>query len=186
MKSLLILFLLTIPYCGISASHLYKLGVSPADSSKINWITIEEAYVRSRQEPKKIFIKVYTDWCGWCKKMDKITFTDPAIINYINENFYAVRLNAEDKKSITLAEKTFAFDAATKTHELAQALLQGKISYPTTVYLDEDFNMLAPITGYLEVSTLDQLLHFYGENHYENTPWEQFIKNYQQKTISPK
>jgi thioredoxin-related protein len=185
-RNILLLLFFLIPVCNFASSLTPASKISVADSSKINWMTIEEAYALSQKEPRKIFIKVYTDWCGWCKKMDKTTFTDPSIVEYINTNFYAVQLNGEDKRPITLGDKTFKLETGAKTHQLAQALLQGKISYPTTVYLDEEFNMLAPVAGYLEAPALNQLLHFYGENYYETMPWDHYIKNSPEKNSSPK
>jgi thiol:disulfide interchange protein len=54
---------------------------------KIKWYTIEEVQKLNQENPKKIFIDVYTDWCGWCKKMDATTFQDPKIIKLLNEDF---------------------------------------------------------------------------------------------------
>ncbi len=61
----------------------------------VQWITWEEAMELSKTEPRKIVVDVYTDWCGWCKKMDKATFQDEEIVEYINENYYAIKFNAE-------------------------------------------------------------------------------------------
>ena len=44
---------------------------------------------------------VYTDWCGWCKRMDATTFENPAIAKYMSENFYCVKFNAESQKEVT-------------------------------------------------------------------------------------
>ena len=68
-------------------------------SQEINWISIEEAEIANKKEPRKVFIDVYTDWCGWCKKMDASTFEDPQIIKYLNENYYCVKLDGEDKNT---------------------------------------------------------------------------------------
>ena len=76
------------------------LGLSSAaQKDKIEWLSFEEAVKRNEKEPKKFIVDVYTDWCGWCKKMDANTFTNPVIIKYINENYWAVKLNAERKDS---------------------------------------------------------------------------------------
>ena len=94
-----------------------------AKNESINWISFEEALSRSSKEPKKIFMDIYTDWCGWCKKMDKSTFTDPVVIDYLNKHFYSVKLDAETKDTITYKAKDYTFVPAYKSNEVAAYLL---------------------------------------------------------------
>ena len=147
----------------------------------IKWYTIEEAQKLSRENPKKVFIDVYTDWCGWCKKMDATTFKDSKIVKILNENFYAVKLDGEGKDMIVFKDKEYKFVPQGRKgyHELAAALMNGKLSYPTTVYLDENLNLLQPIPGYMKVEDLEPILIFLGQDHYKNQTWEDFLaKNY--------
>jgi thioredoxin-related protein len=147
-------------------------------TEKIKWLTIEQAAARMKNEPRKVVVDVYTDWCGWCKKMDKDTFTDSEVAALVNKHFYAVKLDAEGKTPITLNEKTYTFKPEYKSHELAVALLQGQMSYPTTVYLDEQMNMLAPVPGYLDAKNFAKILRYFGENHHKTMDW----KDYEKKT----
>ncbi|GAB3196093.1 thioredoxin-related protein [Pontibacter aydingkolensis] len=142
-----------------------KPTTKPAE--KIKWLTIEQAAARMKQEPRKVVIDVYTDWCGWCKKMDKSTFTDPEVAALVNKHFYAVKLDAEGKDPITLNGHTYTFKPEYRSHELAVALLQGQMSYPTTVYLDEKFNMIAPVPGYLDAKNFSKILRYFGEDHHK-------------------
>ncbi|QNF35892.1 DUF255 domain-containing protein [Adhaeribacter swui] len=145
-----------------------------AKKGAIKWLTFEQAIAQSKKEPRKIFIDVYTDWCGWCRKMEKGTFTDPALAEYVNKNFYAVRLNAEGKEPITYEGKTFTYNAQKRAHELAFVLLQGQLSFPTTVYLDENLKMLAPVPGYLDVPAFREIITFFGDNHYKKLTFPQY------------
>lgn len=127
-------------------------------------------------KPKKIFIDVYTDWCGWCKRMDAGTFKDSLIANYISENYYAVKLNAETKDTIRFRDKVFVFKPEMKANELAISLLSGKMGYPSFVLMDEKYAILQPLSGYQTTEELLPLLEFYGTNAYLTTKWEEYSK----------
>jgi thioredoxin-related protein len=156
------------------------------NTSKVNWLSWEQAITKLESDvskglkPKKIFIDVYTDWCGWCVKMDKATFQESSIAAYLNQNFYSVKLNAEQKDDINFAGKTFKFIASGNRgyHELASALLDGKMSYPTVVFLNEKVELMQRIPGYLDVPTFDCILHYLAEDHYLTTPWDEFQKSF--------
>lgn len=155
-------------------------AIAQNDKAQVNWLTFEEAVEANKKEPKKIFIDVYTDWCGWCKVMDKNTFNHPEIAAYLNENFYPVKLNAEQKEDIIFNGHTFKFvpTGGKGYHELAASLLNGKLSYPTVVFLDEEFSIIQPLPGYHKPEQFDPILKFIGGGSYKNVAWEDFQKNY--------
>ncbi|MEQ9230222.1 MAG: thioredoxin family protein, partial [Cyclobacteriaceae bacterium] len=74
-----------------------------ANSQEIQWVSFEEAVELSKKEPRKLLIDLYTDWCGWCKRMDRDTYSQPEIIKAINENFYAIKFNAEQPEPVEFA-----------------------------------------------------------------------------------
>ncbi|MCK8491838.1 MULTISPECIES: thioredoxin family protein [Spirosoma] len=157
------------------------LPIEPASSPKvenkhIKWLTIQEAYALTKKKPKKFVVDVYTDWCGWCKVMDRETFSKPAIVDYVNENYYAVRLNAEQTQDITLGKETFKYvsTGGRGVHELAAALLRNQMSYPTTVFLDEKFQLIQPIAGYLEPRTFHQVITYFGRDYHQKEPFDQY------------
>lgn len=169
-RTIYILTLLTVASISLTSFKPNK----PVEGSAIKWMSFEEAIILSQKQPKKIFIDVYTEWCGWCKRMDKVTFTDPQVIKLMNENYYAVKFDAESKTPINFNNKTFEYKAEYKAHELALALLNGKMSYPTTVYLDESFNMLTAAPGYMEGPQMSQILNYFGSNIYKDKKWEDY------------
>lgn len=150
------------------------------EESAVKWMTFEEAVQRSKKDKRKIFIDVYTDWCGWCKVMDKKTFTDPKVARLLNEKFYPVKFNAEQRQDVVFNGTTFKFVpyGNSGTHQLASALLGNKLSYPTVVFLDESFGMLQPVPGYREADEFLKIGTFIGFDHYKTQRWEDFQSNY--------
>jgi len=130
----------------------------------------------TEESPKKIFIDVYTDWCGWCKRMDAATFQKPEDAKYMNEHFYNVKFDAEQKEDITILGNTFKFVAQGRRgyHELAAALLNGKMSYPTVVFMNGKFEMLSPVPGYQEPVQFLKVATFFGDDIYRDKKWEEY------------
>ena len=147
-------------------------------AQEINWMSWDEAVTLTNTEakPKKIFVDIYTDWCGWCKKMDKDTFQDPAVAAYMTEHYYMVKMDAEGKESINYQGKEFKYVPSGKRgyHELAAALLQGRMSYPTVVFLDEERNMLSPVPGYQKVKPFLKIARYFGDNVYKEKDWKSY------------
>lgn len=150
---------------------------SPTTANEINWLSIEEAYAKAKVSPKKTIIDVYTGWCGWCKVMDRETFKNPEVVKFINDNYYAVKLDAESRNDITVGEKTYSYNEQSRANDAAIALLQGKMSYPSIVYLDEQFNMIQPIPGYMKAREFHEVITFLGNNHYKQESFENFKSN---------
>jgi thioredoxin-related protein len=154
-------------------------GPTPSPE-KIEWMTWDEMVAAQEQEKRKVFIDVYTDWCGWCKKMDKETFDNEKITEIVVESFYAVKLNAEMKEDITWSGYTFKFVANGRRgyHELAASLLDGKMSYPTVIFLNEDMQILQRIPGYLDVPTFEVILEYLRTEAYKTTDWATYQNNF--------
>lgn len=144
----------------------------PAGEPHINWINMEEAAELSATKPKKILVDVYTDWCGWCKRMDVDAYEKASVTNYINENFYAVKFDAEQKEDITLGGRTFKYIAngSRGYHELAAVMLDGRLSYPHTVFFDETLQKIAAIPGYRPEKELFAILNYFHKNVYKSNP----------------
>jgi thioredoxin-related protein len=151
-----------------------------SEDMAVNWMTFEQAVEKSKTEKRKIFVDVYTDWCGWCKVMDKKTFNDPKVARILNENFYPVKFNAEQTEDVVFNGNTFKFvgSGSRGTHQLAAALLNNQLSYPTVVFLDEEFRIIHPLQGFREAPEFHMIAQFIGEGHYKTQKWADWQVSY--------
>ncbi|QXP64160.1 DUF255 domain-containing protein [Polaribacter sp. HaHaR_3_91] len=142
----------------------------------IKWLDFEEAIELNKANPKPILVDIYTDWCGYCKKMDLNTYSNKTIGDYINKNFYAVKLDGEGKKDIVFNDHTFKFQKEGRRgyHQLAASLMDGKLSYPTTLFLSEDVQLLDKIPGYLDKEIMEKILVYFSREVYKTKKWEDF------------
>lgn len=178
MKNKLIPFLLVIATfwsCTISFGQVDKKS-----DDGVNWMTWSEVEVALKKEKRKVFVDVYTDWCGWCKRMDKTTFENKEIIKYINKNFYPVKFDAEQKETVTLDGNKYKFikNGRRGYNQLAADLLKGRLSYPSIVFLNDDLSLIQPIPGYLDANKMEVILTYFAENNHKKTPWTRYEKSY--------
>ena len=160
---------------------ILSIFVDAQATKKINgiqWKTIEQVQELMKVTPKKVYIDMYTDWCGWCKEMDKKTFTNKKVIDYINENFYAIKFNAETADSILFNGKKYGRLEEYKTNSLASEWMNNKLSYPTSIFCDELFANPQPVPGYLEVSTMEMILKYIASNKHKSVPFEKYKKEF--------
>ncbi|MGB3149446.1 MAG: DUF255 domain-containing protein [Maribacter sp.] len=163
---------LSLLVLGLVCSSTYAQGVK--------WLTWKEAteLASTDKDPKKVFIDVYTDWCGWCKKMDKDTFQNPEVAAYMSKNYYMVKMDGEGKEPIDFKGKTYKFVPSGRKgyHEFAAALMQGRMSYPTTIFLDEELNMLSPVPGYQKPEPFLTIARYFGDNIYKDKDWKTYTE----------
>lgn len=173
MKKILLVFSLLI------------VGISSAQ--EINWMSMNEALEAQKEEPKKIFMDVYTVWCGPCKLLDRNTFTHKKVIDFINENFYAVKFNGEGNEEITYQDFTYTNPnyqpdrkGRNATHFFADAL---RISgYPSLVFFKANGDLIQAIPGYKTPQQLEIYLKMIANDDYANITtmkqWETYQKNF--------
>ena len=149
-------------------------------SNSINWVRWSDVPALMKKDKKKIVVDIYTDWCGWCKRMDASTLQDPKVIKAINKNFYAVKFNAEQKEDINFKSKVYQFvpQGNRGYHSLAAEITQGRLSYPTFVFLDEELNTIQPIPGYQDATIFEMISIYFGDNHYKTVPFKTFQESY--------
>lgn len=155
------------------------------DDKEIHWMTFEEALLKQKEHPKKMFVDAYTKWCGPCKMLDKNTFHDANVVRYVNKHFYAVKFDAEGPSPITYKGKEYKNPNYVEgkrgrngVHELTIAL--GVNAYPTMLFLDEEGNLILPAKGYLKPQQLELYLKVIAQDDYKNikgpTEWQAYQK----------
>ncbi len=167
----------------ILSSFAFTYGQTES-SGKVNWYTWEEAVKANEKVKKRIFVDMYTSWCGWCKRMDKTTFADQKVADYLNKHYYPVKFDAEQKGEIIFKGHTFVYKPYQRRgyHELAVALLDGKLSYPTSVFLTKDFVVDQRLPGYLDPDKMLMVLRYIAEEQDKPNPipWKEYQRRYQE------
>lgn len=131
-----------------------------ADGS-LTWLSIDQASTLKNNDEKLYFIDVYTEWCGWCKVMDKEAFTDPEVVKALEERFHVVKFNAEQTYLVNWEGNEYIYKAGGRKgiHELAIELLSNQLSYPSMVVLDKDRNFKTVLVGYKKPKELLTLIN---------------------------
>ena len=157
-------------------------------AQKINWMSMNEALAAQKKNPKKIFMDVYTDWCGPCKLLDKNTFQHKDVVKFVNKHFYAVKFNAEGTEKIEYQDFVYTNPnhnpgrkGRNSQHLFAHAL---KVTgYPTMVFFDENSEVISPVVGYKTPEQLEIYLKMIASDDYKkvttNEAWKKYQENFE-------
>jgi thioredoxin-related protein len=130
----------------------------------------EDALFKASSENKKIIVDVYTDWCTWCKKMDKEVYANKDIKKLIEDNFIFVKLNAEGKEKINYNGKKYTEEELSYFFDV--------FSFPTTLFLESDGKLITfkydnypmkNIPGYFKADEFKKILEFFKNEKYKDS-----------------
>lgn len=144
-----------------------KSGARAGEHSVV-WTTVSDALEKAPKQQKMIVLDVYTDWCGWCKRMDKDSYEEAQVAAYINQRYIAAKMNPEKQGTITFDGKEYT------QAQFAQAL--GITGYPATVFFNEKGEVLTMVSGYLGPAEFLKILKYFGDGHYLAMTWEEYSK----------
>lgn len=164
-----------------------KLGINElsaigSEKTKVKWIRSMKEYnaLDSKlRESRPTFVDLWTDWCGWCVTMDKRTYSNDSVADFLNTHFIPLKFNAETKEKFTWRGTNFYFDDNINLHTFANFLTSGRAAFPTSVIIFPDGNFHA-IAGFLNVRDIEHLLKFYALPNKERD-FDSFNKNFKNK-----
>lgn len=166
---------------------LFLIAAGLMQAQEVNWMSMNEALDAQKKVPKKILVDAYTNWCGPCKMLDKNTFQNKKVADYINKNYYAVKFNAEGDEAVKYKDTIFKnnnYDPARANtrngvHDFARAM--GVTAYPTVVFFDEKGNFITPIKGYMSPSQIEIFLKIFATDDYKKVKTDEEWKKYQEE-----
>ncbi|NVO02767.1 MAG: DUF255 domain-containing protein [Bacteroidetes bacterium] len=145
----------------------------------VNWIPMQDALTKSKTTPKKIYLDIYNDWKTSCNMMRVATYNNPVIADYLNKNFYPVRFNCISKDTINIGGQIFINENKDHPfHQMAVAMLDGKMAFPALLIFDENFKLIYKEQVYFTAERIEPILHFFSEEKFKDTKWEDFLKNF--------
>jgi thioredoxin-related protein len=144
----------------------------------VKWIGLDEAVTNLQKEKRPLLIDLYTDWCGWCKVMDKKTYSDKRVADYVGNKFYAVKINAETHDKITWNNKIYSFNSNYRSNEFAVYLTNSRLEFPTTIFIPADGGAPQAIPGYMTPKDFELLVKYFGDGGYGKIPFEEYQKNF--------
>lgn len=132
--------------------------------------SFEDVLKKASAENKRVVVDVYTDWCGWCKKMDAEAYSNKEVKKLLEENFVLYKLDAEGKNKVTYNGKQYTEEELSYYFEV--------FSFPTTIFLEPDGKLITfsydnypmkNVPGYIKTEEFKKLLLYFKDGKYKDT-----------------
>jgi thioredoxin-related protein len=138
------------------ATTVVKDKAAPAAKSSartsVKWVPLESGFKTAEASKRYVFVSVYTDWCGYCKKLNAVTFKAAPVIAELDKNFESIRLNAESEAIVTWKGKQMS-SRALATH-------WGVEGFPTLLFLNRKGEIVGSFASYVEPELMVKLLTY--------------------------
>ena len=169
----------------ILATCLFALNIQ----AQVKWESIEQASQSPNPDKKAYFIDFYTTWCGWCKKMDKETFTDPTVVKILNKYYIPVKFNAEGNSEFKWNGVKYNNAAPVtggrpSTHTFARTILGQKMGFPSFVFCDGNKTLLTIAQGYQTADELIKVLWYFASGSNKKYAFDTYDRIFE-KEIKP-
>ncbi len=158
----------------VVAEHKVKKNPSSTEKTEtLIWHKYDEGLAKAEKDKKHVLVAFYTNWCGWCRRMDQLTYTDEKVKKVLNDSYVAIKVNAQSKDEVKIDEKKIT------EKELARKFWVR--SYPTTWFLKHSGKKIAPYYGYADAQSFLNVLNYIKDDLYEKTSFEEYLKNQDKK-----
>lgn len=143
------------------------LAAAPAGAAGVVWRGWNEGLAAAAGSGKPVIVDVYTDWCGWCKRMDRDTYSRAEVSDYVNRHFVMVRLNAESNERVSYGGHAFTGRSLAGGFQVT--------GYPTTIFLRASGEHLVNVPGYLPPDKFMKLVRYIGDGAMDRgVKWEEY------------
>lgn len=160
----MMVFVMMIPVLGL-------IVFAPGQSKALNtlkWYSFDDGLALAKKEKKMVLIDFYTDWCGFCKKMDRETYSDQRIIRYLNEKYVLVKINPEKSGDLKFRGNTYTYSTF--------ARYIGVNGYPSTLFMEFDEELITMVPGFVSADEFINMIRFLGDRHYKTMKYDEFLK----------
>jgi len=157
------------------------IAFSLQGQKSVDWKPAQKGLVQYQAKPKDMLIYFYTDWCGWCRRMENESFSNKAVVDYMNRSFLCIKFNAESMDTLVFGKHQYVNRNTSKkgAHDWVIYLLQGKVGYPAIVFINERAEVVTAVWGFRAPKELEALLHFIKEKHYIDQPnFDEYLKTF--------
>jgi len=141
----------------------------PTEQEHEFWVSLEEAQHQALDKGRYILLDVYTEWCGFCRRMIRETYADKRVQEALDQYFYPVRIDAESLRMVTFQGQSYSMQ------DLALAF--GVQSFPTTIFLNPQGEPVALQPGFIEAERFHKMLSFVGSESYRTQTFQQFTNS---------
>ncbi len=162
----------------ISAVIIFLIAHSATggDKQELKWKAFNAGFAEAKKNNKKVMVDVYTDWCGWCKRLDKDTYSNEKVIDYLNSQYVVVRMNAESTNKLTYKDSSYT--------EATLSRVFGITGYPTIIFFDASGEPINSLGGYVNAERFLPIIQFIGGDYYKSMTWDEYQKNSKKSDVN--
>jgi thioredoxin-related protein len=161
---------------GGAPARSFDRSAAPAGARRLDWLAFDAAAARASKEGKHVIVDIYTTWCGWCKVMERQTYGDSEVANYITRNFVLAKVNGESSakmhwKGQEMTEREFT-------------RMVGVTGFPTTFFFKPDLDVVGGVPGFIRPHDFMIYARYVGTRWYEKGNLQDFMKEQQARADS--
>ena len=160
-----------------ASKPLSRSAVPAPGEKKLDWLAFDAASERAAKEGKHVIVDIYTTWCGWCKVMDRETYGNSEVADYLKQNFVLAKVNGESSARIhwkgkELTERQFAREV-------------GVTGFPATYFLKPDSELLGGMPGFIRANDFILIARYVNTKWYEKGKLQDYMKEQRAGAASP-